>query len=82
MNTPEEARWVSKQTFLELWEAHQKALTELQELSAALQESERFKAWAVSEVLRLGDLARAYSQKNDELRQHLKQSTQQTQGDN
>jgi len=75
MTPPEDARWVSKQTFLELWEAHQKALTKLHQAEEALAQADKMVGWLCSEVLRLGDLAREYSRKNDLLRQALKTST-------
>lgn len=68
MNTPEDARWVSKQTFLELWEAHQKALTNLHQAESDLQEADKMVAWLASEVVRLSDLARQYSKQADDLR--------------
>lgn len=74
MTPPEDARWVSKQTFLELWEHNQKTLTQLQQAESDLREADKMVAWLCSEVLRLGDLAREYSRKNDLLRNALKTS--------
>lgn len=61
-------RWVSKQTFIELWEHYQKALTELQELSQQIKSADQKVGWLASEVLRIGDLARAYSDRADSLK--------------
>lgn len=44
MNTPEDARWVSKQTFLELWEHNQKTLTQLHQAESDLQEADKMVA--------------------------------------
>lgn len=60
--------WVSKQTFIELWEHYQKALTELQELGLQLRSADEKVGWLSSEVLRIGDLARAYSDRGDILK--------------
>jgi hypothetical protein len=66
MDSPDQ-RWVSKQTFLELWESHQKALTELSELRSALNESERLKSFFVSECLRIGNQAKSHCDRADAL---------------
>lgn len=68
MTPPEDARWVSKQTFLELWEHNQKTLTQLQQAESDLREADKMVGWLASEVVRLSNLAREYSKQADDLR--------------
>lgn len=72
-------RWVSKQTFIELWEAYQKALTEIQQLNNMLQVADKANGWLSSEVARVGDLARAHSDRGDKLQAENKTLSDQLQ---
>jgi len=72
-------RWVSKQTFIELWDAYQKALTEIQQLNQMLQVADKANGWLSSEVTRVGDLARAYSDRGDKLQAENKSLSDQLQ---